>query len=135
VIPADGFFEWRTDGRQKRPFYITRPDRSPFLFAGLWERWQGPAAVIESATILTMPANEFLSDLHDRMPVVLDPAAAQLWLTMPADSPHWKEQLTKLFQPVSNDFWERFEVAPAVNTAKAQGPQLIQPLIPPATLF
>ena len=81
LIPADGFYEWTTEGRRKRPFLISLPDRQPFAFAGLWERWRrGDDPALESCTIITTTPHAALRELHDRMPVILDPAEYATWL-------------------------------------------------------
>ena len=88
LIPSDGFFEWKTEGRKKRPFLIQRPDQQPFGFAGLWEKWDGPDGPVESCTILTTDANERIAPLHDRMPVILTAKAEfESWLTADDVSP------------------------------------------------
>ena len=83
LIPADGFYEWQKRGKAKQPYYIHHPDNVPFAFAGLWEHWEpgddsGP--VIESCTIITTEANAMMRELHDRMPVILEPGNYDLWL-------------------------------------------------------
>ncbi len=82
IVPADGFYEWRRTGEWKTPYFISLASGEPFAFAGLWERWvdKGSGEELQSATLLTTAANEFMSRLHDRMPVILDPAAAKQWL-------------------------------------------------------
>lgn len=104
LIPADGFYEWRNDGdrSKKQPFYIHRPDRGLFAFAGLWETWTSSRPVtthstrsadpsspdgapasrltIDSCTIITTSANATLRELHERMPVVLARNDYQRWL-------------------------------------------------------
>lgn len=80
LIPADGFFEWSPtpDGTGKQPWYVTRKDGGLFAFAGLLERWE-PAdgmegQAVDSCTIIVTEANDLLRRIHDRMPVILDPA-------------------------------------------------------------
>jgi putative SOS response-associated peptidase YedK len=81
LVPADGFYEWRKLGATKQPYRISRADGAPFAFAGLWERWRAPdGAVIDSFTIITTVANDLLRPIHDRMPVILDPADFGPWL-------------------------------------------------------
>ncbi len=94
VIPVDGFYEWKREGAGKQPYRIHMQDGGVFVFAGLWEAWvvpQGakltgnlverrPGDEIESCTILTTAANEFLSSIHGRMPVILELAAVDAWL-------------------------------------------------------
>ncbi len=82
LVPADGFYEWRKllDG-SKQPYYLTLSRGRPFAFAGLWEVWRGPADErVDSFTIIVTAANDFLSPIHDRMPVILDPNQLDAWL-------------------------------------------------------
>jgi putative SOS response-associated peptidase YedK len=85
LILADGFYEWEKDGKRKIPHLFALPHSQPFAFAGLWESWRGPdrssAEPLESCTILTTAANEVCGPLHDRMPVIVDPADYEAWLS------------------------------------------------------
>ncbi|MEZ6196552.1 MAG: SOS response-associated peptidase [Planctomycetota bacterium] len=81
LVPADGFYEWRkTAAGGKQPFHISMRDGRPFAFAGLWESWDKGPARLESCTILTTTPNELVAEVHDRMPVILDPEDFPLWL-------------------------------------------------------
>jgi putative SOS response-associated peptidase YedK len=82
LVLADGFYEWHTDSTGKTPYFISLGDGSPFAFAGLWEHWDHKDSdeTLYSATLLTAAANDFMSALHHRMPIVLDPARADAWL-------------------------------------------------------
>lgn len=81
LIPASGFYEWKQEGGRKQPYRIGLQGRAPFAMAGLWECWQPPdAAPVESCTILTCGPNAFMRTMHDRMPVILEPAAFDRWL-------------------------------------------------------
>lgn len=82
LILADGFYEWHTEGGVKIPYYISLASGNPFAFAGLWENWRSreTGESLQTTTIVTTEANEFLSQLHHRMPVVLEPPTAQRWL-------------------------------------------------------
>ena len=82
LVPADGFYEWRKreGDRPKQPLLVRRRDGQPFAFAGLWEHWRGPEGEVETCTILTTEANAALAPIHDRMPVILDPACYDRWL-------------------------------------------------------
>jgi putative SOS response-associated peptidase YedK len=84
VVPADGFFEWDKAVQPSEPHYFTRADGSPMAFAGLWEEWHDPrmedAPPIRSCTIITTGASTDVSAIHDRMPVVLNPDALEVWL-------------------------------------------------------
>ncbi len=81
LVPADGFYEWAGTKGSKQPYFIGLEGRAPFAFASLWERWTDPEGeVLESCTLLTTEANEHLSGLHDRMPVIVDPVDYGLWM-------------------------------------------------------
>ena len=73
LIPADGFYEWKSIGRSKQPYRFTMRGEI-FSFAGMWDRWQGPDdQVIESCSIIVADANDLVRPVHDRMPVIIDP--------------------------------------------------------------
>ncbi len=94
LIPADGFYEWKREGKAKQPYLIGMKDGGGFVFAGLWESWIVPAGlaltgslselapgdVLETCTILTTEANATLAPIHPRMPVILPPDAYDPWL-------------------------------------------------------
>ena len=80
LVPADGFWEWETIGKKKIPWKFTRPDGEEFCMAGLWEAWNCPEGVLETFTIITTSPNELVRSVHDRMPVILTPDAAEGWL-------------------------------------------------------
>jgi putative SOS response-associated peptidase YedK len=71
IIPADGFYEWRTEGRKKLPVHFRLKDRSLFGFAGIWDVWKGPNGVVFTSAILTTEPNELTATVHNRMPVIL----------------------------------------------------------------
>jgi putative SOS response-associated peptidase YedK len=124
LIVADGFYEWqrRPDGA-KQPFWITRADRRPFAFAGLASPW-GTCAIV------TTTATPLLADLHDRMPVILDPDREAQWLS-PATAP---EAALALLEPF--DGTDAVPVSGAVNDARYDGPECLAPAPPPPpTLF
>jgi putative SOS response-associated peptidase YedK len=81
LIPADGFYEWKRTGTVKQPFCFEVCGGELFAFAGLWERWRNPTGDwIRSCSILTTTPNAVTSQVHDRMPVILDKADYELWL-------------------------------------------------------
>jgi putative SOS response-associated peptidase YedK len=86
LIPASAFYEWqKVSAKNKQPYCIRPRDGGLFAFAGLRERWHDPTGeVLETCTIRTTEANELMRPLHDRMPVILDAAAENLWLDPPA---------------------------------------------------
>jgi len=80
LVPMDGFYEWKTDGKLKQPYLFSFTDDRPFALAGLWATWKGPAGPVESFTVLTTAANELVGTLHDRMPVIVDEQDYDEWL-------------------------------------------------------
>ena len=81
LVPVDAFYEWRTVPDGKQPYAIARRDGTPLAFAGLWEGWRsGDGEVIRSFAILTTSANATMAQLHERMPVILEPDAWPAWL-------------------------------------------------------
>src|SRR5262249_20342510 len=81
LVPADGFYDWKDDGRCRRPYCVRPKDGAPIAFAGLWESWMGPnGEEMETAAIVTTRANRELAPLHDRMPGIVSPAAFDFWL-------------------------------------------------------
>jgi putative SOS response-associated peptidase YedK len=116
LIPADGFYEWRREGKEKLPFCFTLADEAVFAFAGLWERWRNPqGGYVESCTILTTEANELLRDVHDRMPVILAPESYALWL-----DPGFTNirELLPMLKPYPAEQMRRFRVGQRVNHVK-----------------
>lgn len=86
LVPADGFYEWKREAKERQPFFITRADGAAMVFAGLWESARdAEGAVLVSMSILTTAANAQMQPLHDRLPVTLEPPDWSLWLD--ADAP------------------------------------------------
>jgi putative SOS response-associated peptidase YedK len=135
LIAADGFYEWKTLNKKKLPFHIHRPDRRPFAFAGIWERWDAPdGKPIESCSILTTAANPFMKPLHERMPVIVFKEHHARWL-----DPNIKQakELEDLFAPVADAALVMNSVTPKVNNARFDDPVCIEPNdeAPPGTLW
>jgi putative SOS response-associated peptidase YedK len=82
LVLADGFYEWHREGSVKTPYYISAADGEPFAFAALWENWNSKDSdeSIQSTTLITTEADEFMATMHHRMPVVLRPESADRWL-------------------------------------------------------
>jgi len=111
LIPADGFFEWKRSGREKRPFYIQSRDESPFMFAGIWDAWNNRGRVIVTCAIITTPANELVAELHNRMPAILQPEVHDDWLN-PATS---RVDLLKMLKPFPASLMKTYQVSSKVN--------------------
>jgi len=121
LVLADGFYEWHKEGSVKTPYYISLESGGPFALAGLWEHWQSKETdeSLQTATLITTAANEFMATLHHRMPVILVPATADRWMagddlqadTIAADCPALSAW------PVNR----------RVNNARNEGDDLIEP--------
>ena len=126
LIPADGFYEWQSKPKRKQPYYISMFDDKPFTFAGLWEHWEGSdGTVIESCTILTTQANNFVSTLHDRMSVIIDPANYDLWLEPDIQE---RDALALLMQPYQEDTLTANPVSTWVNNPRNDDKSCVKPL-------
>lgn len=132
LIPADGFYEWQKtgDGHHKRPYCIAPADGEPLAFAGLWERWERDGRVVESCAILVTAANARVALIHDRMPVILDPADEARWLDPAVTEP---AALRPLLVPCSPARLRVWPVSAAVNSTRHDGPDLMAPVAPPAS--
>lgn len=81
LVPADAFYEWRVIEGGKQPYAIARQDEEAMAFAGLWEGFKWPdGTVLRTFTIVTTDANAMMAELHDRMPVILEPQDWPTWL-------------------------------------------------------
>jgi putative SOS response-associated peptidase YedK len=131
LIPADGFYEWqdREGKRPKQPFFIHRRDSEPMALAGLWEVWHDPdepdAEPLRTCTIITTDANQVVARTHDRMPVMLPPAAWDAWLDV---GQHDLEAVQGLLVPAPPEELEVYPVSTEVNSVKNDGRHLVEPL-------
>jgi putative SOS response-associated peptidase YedK len=126
LIPAEGFYEWRAEGKVKQPYFIHRLDEAPILLAGLWEHWRPrDGEPVESCTIIVTDANPAVAPVHDRMPVVIDPPAMDVWLDPDnADA----AALQALLQPAPAADWALYPVSRRVNDPRTDDPDLLNPL-------
>src|SRR6266536_2907320 len=131
LLPADGFYAWKDEGGRKRPYCVRPRHGGPIAFAGLWETWMGPnGEEMETAIIVTTAAKGELSGLHDRVPVIVPPAAFHLWLN--CSEVDATTAACALFVPPPEGLLEAYEISPAVNRTENDGPNLIAPVAPPA---
>jgi putative SOS response-associated peptidase YedK len=124
LVPATGFFEWTKDARDaKLPWYIFRADGAPLVMAGVWQDWTGPDGTrLTCCALVTTAANDPMRALHHRMPVVLEPADWPLWLGEAGKG------AARLMRAAPDDALAWHRVAPAVNSNRASGAELIAPL-------
>ncbi len=135
LVPATGYYEWRTVDGVKTPYFIHLPEGELLVFAGLYEWWRNPAAADDapdkwllSTSILTRESTGELADIHDRMPVFLSPELMEEWL-----DPH-SEGSEELLEEVSFGGVEQaervefYEVGREVGNVRNKGPHLIDPV-------
>jgi len=123
LIPATGFYEWtKTPEGARLPWYFKRSDHTTVVFAGIWQRWKMGDVSLTSCAIVTTQANTAISQIHHRMPVVLSPQDWALWLGESGQG------AASLMRPTPNEALQFHRVSPQVNSNRASGPQLIEPL-------
>ncbi|HEY3149482.1 MAG TPA: SOS response-associated peptidase [Dongiaceae bacterium] len=125
LVPADGFYEWRKDKSDKRPWRIVDPERPAFAFAGVWEGWRNPEGeIVRSFAIVTTSANERLAPIHDRMPVMLTREDEDAWL----DPNKAEPELLSLLAPYDPARTELYRVDTRVNSVKNDNPECMKRL-------
>jgi putative SOS response-associated peptidase YedK len=114
LIPVDGFYEWKKAGEVRTPYFIRTRDGRPFYLAGLWERWISPTGdAVESCSIITTSANDLLSSIHDRMPVIIRRDHMSAWLDAKDIS-----QLSPMLTPLTSSEIEATAVGTLVNNPR-----------------
>jgi putative SOS response-associated peptidase YedK len=137
LLPADGFYEWKSVPGQKRkqPVFIHRADGEPLAFAGLWETWKDPSASeaeraagggrLRSCTIITGEPNDTVRPVHDRMPMILPASAWDTWLDPEIDD---LDMLGKLLVPAPASLLTLHPVSTEVNNVRNKGAELVAPV-------
>ncbi len=123
LVPMDAFYEWETTQTGKQPWAFARADGAPLAMAGLWEGWRDPdGEVRRTFTIATTAANQLMSWIHDRMPVILEPDAWSTWLgEEPGDA-------AALLRPAADDVLRSWPVSRDVNSPRHDRPDLLDPV-------
>lgn len=127
LILADGFYEWQKQPgtKTKVPHFIHMKDRRPFAFAGLWDNWTSPdGSQVRSCTIVTTEPNELMAALHNRMPVILQPADYERWLD---PAPQTPDNLNPLLKPFPADAMSAYPVSTLVNSPANDRAELVVP--------
>ncbi len=139
IIPMDGFYEWQAgaaDGpvdakgkSRKQPMFIHRVDGQPMAVAGLWSAWKDPTdhdqRWLHSATVITTAANELMSAVHDRMPVLVPADRWDEWLDPTSDV---IESFADLFTAANDGVLEMHPVSTDVNNVRNNSADLVTPL-------
>ncbi|WP_137702394.1 SOS response-associated peptidase [Marimonas lutisalis] len=121
LIPASGFYEWSKDEQGNRyPWYFSRTDGAPMVFAGVWQVWDRGEAPLTTCAIVTCDANKVAGKVHHRMPVILEEADWGKWLGEEGRG------AALLMKPAGEDVLRGHRVSRAVNSNRAHGPELIE---------
>jgi putative SOS response-associated peptidase YedK len=117
LIPATGYYEWHTEGKEKQPYYFTRRDGQTIAIAGLWDEWKNPETKkpLLSCTMIIGPANKFVSQIHERMPVILEAKDFEQWEHGDV------KDAAALMKPASEDVLQKWSVSKRVNSSRADG--------------
>jgi putative SOS response-associated peptidase YedK len=123
LIPVSGYCEWEDTPGGKQPWYFTARDGSAALtVAGLWDEWRDKANgdTLKSCTMIITAPNEFVAEVHDRMPVLLSEQDFEPWLSGEAGR--------EMLKPAANDLLQRWPVSRRVNSSRApdDDPTLIE---------
>jgi len=120
VVLADGFYEWHREGDAKTPYFISLASGGPFALAGLWESWTDKESgeSLQTTTLITTEASEFMRSLHHRMPIVLNTDGAGEWLAGSAEPIERAAKRTPGLQA--------WPVDKRVNNARNEGEELIE---------
>jgi len=121
LVLADGFYEWRREGDAKTPYFISLASGEPFALAALWEQWTDKQSgeSLQTTTLITTEANDFMAPLHHRMPVILEAGTATDWL---AGSRDLLDDVAAITPPL-----QAWPVDRRVNNARNQGEELVRP--------
>lgn len=122
LVPADGFYEWKTEGRLKQPYFFSLKTGEPFALGGLWESWRMPDGnVLRTCCLITTGPNEIMLPVHDRMPVIVAPNDYEAWLTGESAE---AQDLIKPYPTVEMQAWA---VGRRVSKSGEEGADLILP--------
>ncbi len=123
LVLADGFYEWRKEGKARIPMFIHLKSNEPFALAGLWETWKSPEGdTVRSCTIITTGPNDIIAPIHNRMPVILTQESEALWLDPLTEDP---SALTHLLTPAPPELMETYQVSSLVNSVKNDTPEIL----------
>ena len=120
LVLADGFYEWQRQGDAKTPYFISLASGEPFALAGIWENWtdRETGESLQTTSLITTEANEFMAPLHHRMPVILEAETATDWL---AGSNELLDDVAAITPPL-----QAWPVDKRVNNARNQGEELVR---------
>lgn len=125
LIVADSFYEWKKVDNEKQPKRIQVKDRKLFTFAGLWDKWVDQDKTLFTCTILTKDSNEFMQDIHHRMPIILPKEKENDWITPTKFHP---EEAHHFLMETEIEALKAYDVTTHVNAAKNNDEMCIRPI-------
>jgi putative SOS response-associated peptidase YedK len=126
LIPADGFYEWKKEFKQRVPYRITLSDKSIFSFAGIWDEWEySDGTKCKTFGIITTEAKGELQDLHNRMPVILKLEAEEQWLA----SATTEQDIVNIFENYTHQLFHIYKSHRIVNSSTIDSEECISPAL------
>lgn len=124
LIPANGFFEWHSEDKEKTPYFIHLKDRDLFTFAGLYESTEDEnGKEVKTYTIITTEPNRLMAKIHHRMPVIMHKDEERMWLDHSITEP---EKLERFLKPYPAEEMEAWVVSSLVNNPRNDIPNIIE---------
>ncbi len=123
IIPADGFYEWKSSGKKSKiPYRVCLNSREAFSFAGFWEEYEAENSQVHTFTIISTEANNTVAEMNDRMPLILNKEEEKIWLNPKAEEP----ALLALLKPISAELIFAYTVSPRINDINNNDASLIK---------
>lgn len=125
LIPVSGFYEWKTEGKIKQPYYFSLESGEQMTVGGIWESWTAPdGTVLRTVCIVTTAANDLMAPIHERMPVIISPEDSQNWLAAPV------EAIGGLLEPHRASDLQTWPVSRRMSRTGEEGAELLEVLAP-----
>lgn len=131
LIPVVGWYEWQELKTGKQPWLFRAANDELLHFAGLWDRWKKDDLVIESCTIVVGEPPKAIESIHDRNPFIIPPDRQAAWLDRELTDP---DEVMQMLRPLADDALRFHPVSTRVNNARNEGPELLEPITPPAPI-
>ena len=124
LVPADGFYIWKSLGRKSKiPYRVILNSGEAFSFAGIWEEYDDENdQAVTTFKIITTNANQVVGEIQDFMPVLLTAEKERIWL----DNHTAVDDLLALAVTYPGEKMTKFTVSPKINSAEIDNPSLIQ---------
>mgnify|MGYP000500527215 CR=1 FL=1 len=127
LVVADGFYEWKKEGKEKKPLYIHFKSGRLLGFARLYSYWQSPEdGLICTCTIITISANHLIEPIHNRMPAIISADSREAWLDPEIQN---EKRILPLLSPYSAEDMEAYYVSPLVNSPRNDLPDNLRPVM------